>query len=95
MRNAVRDAVRQAAGRRDLRRRTPPTIRYEPGNSGTNTGYYVSPDVNSPAGGIRVIYRHVVLLNAAGVDAAVLHGAMLGAALVLARLQIARGRRRD
>jgi hypothetical protein len=69
----VRDAVRRAAGSRDLRRRTPPEIRYEPGTPGTGTIYYLSPDDNAPSGGIRVIYRHVDLLNAAGVDAAVLH----------------------
>jgi len=69
----VRDAVRRAVGSRDLRRRTPPAIRHDPGAPGANTIYYLSPDDNAPAGGIRNLYRHVDLLNAAGVDAAVLH----------------------
>ena len=70
----VRDAVRRAVDGRDLRRRTPPAIRYDPGEAGANTIYYLSPDDNSATGGIRNLYRHVDLLNAAGVDAAVLHG---------------------
>lgn len=35
--------------------------------------YYLTPDQNSPHGGIRVNYRHVDLLNAAGIEAKVLH----------------------
>ncbi|WP_229068343.1 glycosyltransferase [Actinoplanes sp. DH11] len=69
----VRDALRRAAGNRDLRRRTPPAIRFDPAAAGTGTIYYLTPDEASPAGGIRVIYRHVDLLNAAGRAAAVLH----------------------
>lgn len=34
---------------------------------------YVSPDSNAPTGGIKVIYRHVELLRAQGVEACVLH----------------------
>ena len=34
---------------------------------------YVSPDSNAPTGGIKVIYKHVELLNALGVEACVLH----------------------
>ena len=36
--------------------------------------FYLCPDSDAPSGGIRVIYRHVDLLNQAGVQAAVLHG---------------------
>lgn len=35
--------------------------------------YFPTPDYDVPAGGIRVVYRHVDLLNAAGIPAAVLH----------------------
>ncbi|MEY2894210.1 MAG: hypothetical protein RJA98_4118 [Pseudomonadota bacterium] len=34
---------------------------------------YVSPDSNTPTGGIKVIYKHVELLNALGVEACVMH----------------------
>lgn len=40
---------------------------------GDPTVYFLTPDHAAPAGGIRVIYRHVDILNAAGVPAAVLH----------------------
>jgi hypothetical protein len=35
--------------------------------------YFLTPDYSEPSGGIRVIYRHVDILNAAGLDAFVLH----------------------
>lgn len=35
--------------------------------------YYVCPDRNHPSGGIRVIYRHVDILNSNGIEASVLH----------------------
>src|SRR6476469_3158805 len=35
--------------------------------------YFLTPDFDEPSGGIRVIYRHVDILNAAGIPAAVLH----------------------
>ncbi|KUL40013.1 glycosyltransferase family protein [Actinoplanes awajinensis] len=69
----VREALLRAAGSRDLRRRTPAGVRYDATAPGTDTIYYLSPDESSPSGGIRVIYRHVDLLNAAGLKAAVLH----------------------
>ncbi|MFK0331998.1 glycosyltransferase [Rhizobium sp. NPDC090275] len=37
------------------------------------TIYFLTPDYREAAGGLRVIYRHVDILNAAGIDAAVLH----------------------
>jgi hypothetical protein len=37
------------------------------------TVYFLTPDFDRPSGGIRVIYRHVDILNAAGIPAAVLH----------------------
>lgn len=35
--------------------------------------YYVAPAENQPSGGVRVIYRHVDMLNAMGIPAAVVH----------------------
>lgn len=35
--------------------------------------YYLAPDNNRPSGGVRVIYRHVDVLNQLGINAAVLH----------------------
>lgn len=37
------------------------------------TVYFLTPDYQQPAGGIRVIYRHVDILNAAGINTFVLH----------------------
>ncbi|MDK1374004.1 MULTISPECIES: glycosyltransferase [unclassified Sinorhizobium] len=37
------------------------------------TIYFLTPDYQRPSGGIRVIYRHVDMLNSAGMDAFVLH----------------------
>src|SRR5687768_8320110 len=35
--------------------------------------FFLCPDETRPCGGVRIIYRHVDLLNAAGFDALVLH----------------------
>ena len=69
----VRDALRRAASSRDVRRRMPPEIRYDADASVPGTVYYLSPDDNVPSGGIRMLYRHVDLLNATGRAAAILH----------------------
>ena len=37
------------------------------------TVYFCQPDFNLPSGGVRVAYRHVDLLNQAGIHAAILH----------------------
>lgn len=58
--------------RRVLRRRRPPEIRIGSG-SAEPTIYYLCPNYPEPSGGIRVVYRHVDLLNQAGRPAAVLH----------------------
>ncbi len=55
-----------------LRTRRPPAIRTGP-KGGPATIYYLCPDYQVPSGGIRAIYRHVDVLNAAGLNAAVLH----------------------
>jgi glycosyltransferase involved in cell wall biosynthesis len=58
--------------RRALRWRHPPELTVGE-SGGPATVYYLCPDYPVPSGGIRVIYRHVDLLTAAGVPAAVLH----------------------
>lgn len=64
----------QAASRaRELRWRTPPPLRVGAGRSGRPVVYYLTPDLDTPSGGVRNMYRHVDLLNAAGIEAAVLH----------------------
>jgi glycosyltransferase involved in cell wall biosynthesis len=60
--------------RRALRWRLPPALAVG-GAADPPTVYYLCPDYPVPSGGIRVIYRHVDLLNEAGVPAAVLHHA--------------------
>ena len=41
--------------------------------AGDPTIYFLTPDYPTPSGGIRVIYRHVDTLNAAGISAVVVH----------------------
>ena len=65
---------RRLSRRRALRWRVPPDLAVGEAG-GPATVYYLCPDYPVPSGGIRVIYRHVDLLNEAGVRAAVLHHA--------------------
>lgn len=53
------------------RRLTLPAV--DPAKRGEPTIYFLTPDYRTPSGGIRVIYRHVDTLNAAGVNAVVVH----------------------
>lgn len=68
----IKPLVRRAIEARRLRARRLPALQGG-GNGGASTIYYLCPDFQVPSGGIRAIYRHVDLLNAAGVRAAVLH----------------------
>ncbi len=70
---AGRDWLRQLGQARELRRRTPPPLRYDSSRTGAGVVYYLSPDDNKPSGGIRNLYRHVDILNELGIPAAVLH----------------------
>src|SRR5215207_4799635 len=45
----------------DVHRQTPPMI------------YIFAPDVSRPLGGLRMLYRHVDILNANGFEAAIVH----------------------
>jgi glycosyltransferase involved in cell wall biosynthesis len=68
----ARNFVDELRRRRVLRRRRPPEFR-ETAGPGSGTTYYLCPDHPVPSGGVRVIYRHVDVLNEAGRRAAVLH----------------------
>ncbi|PZG16319.1 hypothetical protein C1I95_17910 [Micromonospora craterilacus] len=70
---AGRDWLGRRGHARELRRRTPPPLRYDANHAGPGVVYYLSPDDNKPSGGIRNLYRHVDLLNESGTPAAVLH----------------------
>ncbi|WP_157157446.1 glycosyltransferase [Diaminobutyricimonas sp. LJ205] len=57
---------------RAARRRALPRLSVGPATEVTSV-YYLSPHGRQPSGGVRVIYRHVDLLNELGIPAAVLH----------------------
>jgi len=61
-----------AADTRHLRPRQLPRLRVGPA-AGPATVYYLTPHLDRPSGGVRVLYRHVDTLNAMGIPAAVLH----------------------
>jgi hypothetical protein len=70
---AARRVVHAARRANSLHARHMPRLTAGEGVSTTPTIYYLCPYSKAPSGGIRVIYRHVDALNAAGFDAAVLH----------------------
>lgn len=49
------------------------TPQYAPAGAKKQTVYFLAPDYDKPAGGNRVIYQHVDILNAAGVSSVVVH----------------------
>jgi glycosyltransferase involved in cell wall biosynthesis len=51
----------------------PPDFSHAKPAGGRPRVLYLAPDLAAPSGGTRTIYRHVDLLNAAGIDAAVVH----------------------
>jgi hypothetical protein len=63
-----------SARRRVLERRARRVPSFRVGDGGSEPSvYYVAPDRDRPSGGVRVIYRHVGLLNQLGVRAFVMH----------------------
>ena len=70
--HAARRLLKRASAERSLRRRRPPEFAVG-APAGSPTIYYLCPDYPVPSGGIRVIYRHVDILNECGRPAAVLH----------------------
>jgi hypothetical protein len=71
--NGIKKAIRRVSYAGELRRRQPPPLAVRPDDGRPPTIYYLTPDDNVPRGGVRVNYRHVDLLNAAGFNATVLH----------------------
>jgi len=69
---AVRNLYQQAKQIADKRRNPHLKIPISDKTT-TRTIYFLTPDFDEPAGGIKVIYRHVDILNQAGIDAVVLH----------------------
>jgi glycosyltransferase involved in cell wall biosynthesis len=69
----ARGLIAGLAAERSRRRCRPPKLRVAARDGEDRTVYYLCPDHGSPSGGVRAIYRHVDLLNEAGIDAAVLH----------------------
>ncbi|GIH10158.1 hypothetical protein Rhe02_82250 [Rhizocola hellebori] len=68
----VREVLAATSRARELRSRRPPKLTVG-ARRGSPVVYYLTPDQSSPRGGVRMLYRHVDQLNAAGIDAAVLH----------------------
>ncbi len=68
----MRAVLASTSHARDLRSRRPPKLTVG-GGSGSPVVYYLTPDQAAPRGGVRMLYRHVDLLNEAGIQAAVLH----------------------
>ena len=69
----VRGLVNATSHARDLRSRRPPTLKVGAREDRNPVVYYLTPDQTMPRGGVRTNYRQVDLLNAAGIEAAVLH----------------------
>lgn len=67
------DLIRRARNIEDRWRRRRTLIPLTPTLSSSATVYFLAPDYNYPSGGIRVMYRHVDILNAAGISASILH----------------------
>ncbi|WP_448258182.1 glycosyltransferase [Microbacterium aurum] len=67
----ARDAVAGYRRRTDLKRRQVPDIRVQSSRA-SPVVYYLVPHSAQPHGGVRVVYRHVALLNGMGIPAAVL-----------------------
>ena len=68
-----RHIIRRIRDERALRGRQPPTLHVGARGTRAPAIYYLCPDNAAPAGGIRMIYRHVDLLNESGHNAVVLH----------------------
>jgi glycosyltransferase involved in cell wall biosynthesis len=74
VRGSVKRLVRVVTERADARARQLPRLLISPVQPRRSPMiWYLCPDTNVPTGGVRVIYRHVDLLNSIGIRAAVVH----------------------
>jgi len=71
--DAARRVYKFVASNIECRRREKIVISTSATLTDQPTVYFLTPDFDRPSGGIRVIYRHVDILNSAGIPAAVLH----------------------
>ncbi|GLS30380.1 Glycosyl transferases group 1 [Mesorhizobium albiziae] len=71
--NLARSLYRKVADAAERHHRQQLTFAVDPQRAANPTIFFLTPDHPSPSGGIRVIYRQVDILNAAGFDAYVLH----------------------
>lgn len=69
---ASQGLLRAIRRERAKRNRTPPPLRFGQDSTPPRI-FYLSPDPPGPRGGVRVLYRHVDLLNDAGFDAMIIH----------------------
>jgi hypothetical protein len=69
----IRRVVRAYQRAADLRARQVPRFRSGSPSAARPTAYYLAPHYNGPSGGVRVIYRHVDMLNELGFQAVVVH----------------------
>lgn len=69
----ARGLYRKAGAVLERRRRGQLRLPKSTGATSPATVQFIVPDYNRPAGGVRVIYRHVDILNAAGIPAVVVH----------------------
>jgi hypothetical protein len=74
LRKLAREALRRLGVARGLDLAVVPPLKVDASRQpGAPAVYYLCPDYDEASGGIRTLYRHVDLLNAAGVSAAILH----------------------
>jgi glycosyl transferase family 1 len=73
LRNQARAWAKATSLAAELRWRRPPQFQVSPLQVGEPTVYYLTPHRVTPSGGVRNMYRHVDVLNAAGHSAAVVH----------------------
>src|SRR4051794_9788999 len=69
----ARSFLREFSSAVDRRRRARLVFRFLEKEAPAPTVYFLVPDYNIPAGGNRVIYRHVDILNGAGIKTFALH----------------------
>jgi len=71
--NLARSLFRKMSEAKDRHRRSRLALQVSSRKTSSPIVYFLTPDHPEPAGGIRVIYRHVDILNSAGIPAFVLH----------------------
>ena len=68
-----KEAIKEMRRRQQAALRCPPRLHVSQSTNRPPQVYYLCPDTNTPTGGVRVIYRHVDILNSIGISSAVVH----------------------